>query len=167
MGSWSAIPIGPIRERLDALSRALWARTQVLGRGSHGLRARAGDVHEVQPDAVVHLGECPSASYSMVDRDHAVFVQTNNIVSTFLLVCDPKPQPRDTSCEAWHHGRVRDSQCRDSGRFFEIEYGGRADVLPFPQQAGSWYHWSKVHGPRSRQQRGKRMSNPASDLRWS
>jgi hypothetical protein len=32
MGSWSAIPIGPIRERLDALSRALWARTQVLGK---------------------------------------------------------------------------------------------------------------------------------------
>ena len=29
--------------------------------------------------------------------------------------------------------------------FFEIEYQGRKDVLPFPRQAGSWYHWSKVH----------------------
>jgi UDP-sulfoquinovose synthase len=30
--------------------------------------------------------------------------------------------------------------------FFEIEYRGRRDTLPFPRQAGSWYHWSKVHG---------------------
>src|SRR3712207_6119073 len=28
--------------------------------------------------------------------------------------------------------------------FFEIEYRGRRDRLPFPRQAGSWYHWSKV-----------------------
>jgi UDP-sulfoquinovose synthase len=28
--------------------------------------------------------------------------------------------------------------------FFEIEYHGRKDRLPFPRQAGSWYHWSKV-----------------------
>ncbi len=29
--------------------------------------------------------------------------------------------------------------------FFEIEYRGRKDRLPFPRQAGSWYHQSKVH----------------------
>jgi len=30
--------------------------------------------------------------------------------------------------------------------FFEVEYRGKKDRLPFPRQAGSWYHWSKVHG---------------------
>ena len=29
--------------------------------------------------------------------------------------------------------------------FFEIEYRGRKDKLPFPRQAGSWYHQTKVH----------------------
>jgi len=29
--------------------------------------------------------------------------------------------------------------------FFEVEFRGRRDVLPFPRQAGSFYHWSKVH----------------------
>jgi hypothetical protein len=29
--------------------------------------------------------------------------------------------------------------------FFEIEYNGRKDTLPFPKNAGSWYHWTKVH----------------------
>jgi UDP-sulfoquinovose synthase len=29
--------------------------------------------------------------------------------------------------------------------FFEVEYRGRRDTLPFPRQAASFYHWSKVH----------------------
>ncbi|MFH1487404.1 MAG: NAD-dependent dehydratase, partial [Pseudomonadota bacterium] len=29
--------------------------------------------------------------------------------------------------------------------FFEIEYRGRKDRLPFPRQPGSWYHQTKVH----------------------
>jgi UDP-sulfoquinovose synthase len=29
--------------------------------------------------------------------------------------------------------------------FFEVEYRGRKDRLPFPRQANSWYHLSKVH----------------------
>jgi len=29
--------------------------------------------------------------------------------------------------------------------FFEPEFRGRRDRLPFPRQAGSFYHWSKVH----------------------
>ncbi len=29
--------------------------------------------------------------------------------------------------------------------FFTIEYRGRTDRLPFPRQAGSWYHQTKVH----------------------
>jgi UDP-sulfoquinovose synthase len=28
--------------------------------------------------------------------------------------------------------------------YFEVSYRGRRDRLPFPRQAGSWYHWSKV-----------------------
>ena len=30
--------------------------------------------------------------------------------------------------------------------FFEVEFRGRRDWMPFPSQAPSWYHWSKVHG---------------------
>ena len=30
--------------------------------------------------------------------------------------------------------------------FFEVEFRGRKDYMPFPRQAPSWYHWSKVHG---------------------
>ena len=39
------------------------------------------EVEAFQPDTIVHLGQVPSAPYSMIDRDHTVFVQTNNVVS--------------------------------------------------------------------------------------
>ena len=43
-------------------------------------------LEEFQPDAIVHLGECPSAPYSMIDAEHCAFVQRNNMVSTTNLV---------------------------------------------------------------------------------
>lgn len=41
---------------------------------------------EFQPEAIVHLGGCPSTPYSMMNVHHAVFVQTNNITTTFNLI---------------------------------------------------------------------------------
>jgi UDP-sulfoquinovose synthase len=51
---------------------------------------------EFQPKVIVHFGECPSAPYSMIDVHYAVFVQTNNITTTFNLLfamrtSDPRP----------------------------------------------------------------------------
>jgi UDP-sulfoquinovose synthase len=43
-------------------------------------------LREFRPEAVVHLGECPSAPYSMRDVEHATFVQVNNLTSTMNLI---------------------------------------------------------------------------------
>jgi UDP-sulfoquinovose synthase len=39
-----------------------------------------------RPDAVVHFGEQRSAPYSMIDRQRAVFTQTNNVVGTINVL---------------------------------------------------------------------------------
>jgi len=36
-------------------------------------------VRETVPEAIIHYGEQPSAPYSMIDREHAVFSQRNNV----------------------------------------------------------------------------------------
>jgi len=41
---------------------------------------------QFRPEAVVHYGEMPSAPYSMKDREHAVFTQTNNVVNTLNVI---------------------------------------------------------------------------------
>ncbi len=147
MGSWSAIPIRPMSERLPAFRE----------RFGQELHFWEGDLreydfveeifHEFQPDGIVHFGECPSAPYSMVDVDHAVFVQTNNIVSTFnLLFAMRDVRPEAHLVKLGTMGEYGTPNVDIPEGFFEIEFRGRWDRLPFPRQAGSWYHWSKVHG---------------------
>src|SRR5687768_6781995 len=41
---------------------------------------------EFVPEAIVHYGEMPSAPYSMIDREHAVFTQTNNVMNTLNVL---------------------------------------------------------------------------------
>ena len=43
-------------------------------------------IEEVKPEAIVHYGECPCAPYSMIDVDHATFVQQNNVLGTLGLL---------------------------------------------------------------------------------
>lgn len=147
MGSWSATPIATMKERLEAFR----------SRFGTDLRFWEGDlaeydlvdtiIREFQPDAVVHLGECPSAPYSMIDVHHATFVQTNNIVSTFnLLFAMEKHRPDAHLLKLGTMGEYGTPGIDIPEGFFEIEFRGRKERLPFPRQAGSWYHQSKVHG---------------------
>ena len=95
----------------------------------------------------MHFGECPSAPYSMIDVDHAVFVQTNNIVTTFNIIFAMRElRPKAHLVKLGTMGEYGTPNLDIPEGFFDIEYRGRADRLPFPRQAGSWYHWSKVHG---------------------
>jgi UDP-sulfoquinovose synthase len=99
------------------------------------------------PDAVVHLGECPSAPYSMIDAEHAIAVQVNNVVGTFsLLAAMHEIAPEAHLVKLGTMGEYGTPDLDIPEGFFEVEYRGRRDTLPFPRQAGSWYHWSKVHG---------------------
>ena len=147
MGGHSAIPVPAMKDRLSAV------RTQ-YGRD---LRFWEGDLcdygfvegifRDFQPDAVVHLGECPSAPYSMIDRQHTVWVQTNNITSTFNLMFAIRDlRPDAHLLKLGTMGEYGTPGIDIPEGFFEIEYRGRRERLPFPRQAGSWYHWSKVHG---------------------
>jgi len=101
---------------------------------------------EFQPDAIVHLGEVPSAPYSMIDAHHAVFTQTNNVVSTLNVLFAMRAVCPDAHLvKLGTMGEYGTPNISIPEGFFEIEYRGRRDTLPFPRQAGSWYHWSKVH----------------------
>jgi UDP-sulfoquinovose synthase len=147
MGGQSATPIAEMPVRLRAFA-AKWGKPPLF---------RVGDLtdwdfvrqffEDFRPDAVVHLGECPSAPYSMIDVHHATWVQTNNIVGTFnILFAMQELVPESHLIKLGTMGEYGTPNIDIPEGFFEIEYRGRKDRLPFPRQAGSWYHWSKVHG---------------------
>jgi len=146
VGSWSATPIRTIDERLKAFK-------EVHGKD---IKFHEGDLREYhfvkeivkkyKPDTIVHLGEQPCAPYSMIDVDHCVFTMSNNIVGTLNILYAMHETSRKTHLlKLGTMGEYGTPNIDIPEGFFEIEYRGRKDRLPFPRVAGSWYHWTKVH----------------------
>lgn len=101
---------------------------------------------EFRPEAIVHYGEMPSAPYSMIDRDHAVFTQTNNVVNTLnVLFAMAEITPEAHLVKLGTMGEYGTPNIDIEEGFIEIHHNGRSDVLPFPKMPGSFYHLSKVH----------------------
>ncbi len=147
LGSRSAIPIASMEDRVRAFKERYGRDLHYYDGDLREFALVERVFREFEPDAVVHLGECPSAPYSMIDLDHAVYVQTNNVTSTFNLLYAIKDIRPDTHLvKLGTMGEYGTPNTDIPEGFFEIEYRGRVDRLPYPRQAPSWYHWSKVHG---------------------
>jgi UDP-sulfoquinovose synthase len=98
------------------------------------------------PDAIVHFGEQRSAPYSMIDREHAVFTQTNNVIGTLNLLYAMKEFcPQSHLVKLGTMGEYGTPNIDIEEGFIEITHNGRTDVLPYPKQPGSFYHLSKTH----------------------
>jgi UDP-sulfoquinovose synthase len=98
------------------------------------------------PDAIVHFAEQRSAPYSMIDREHAVYTQVNNVVGTLnLLYAIADLDPLIHLVKLGTMGEYGAPNIDIEEGFIEITHKGRTDVLPFPKQPGSFYHLSKVH----------------------
>jgi UDP-sulfoquinovose synthase len=101
---------------------------------------------EFRPEAVVHYGEMPSAPYSMKDRHHAVFTQTNNVVGTLNVLWAIRDLAPD--CHLVKLGTMGEYGTPNidiEEGYLQIVHNGRTDYLPFPKLPGSMYHLSKVH----------------------
>jgi UDP-sulfoquinovose synthase len=101
---------------------------------------------DASPDAVVHFGEQRSAPFSMVDREHAMLTQVNNLVGTLnVLYCIAEHASGCHLVKLGTMGEYGTPNIDIEEGFIEITHKGRTDVLPFPKQPGSFYHLSKVH----------------------
>ncbi len=101
---------------------------------------------EFDPEAIVHYGEMPSAPYSMIDREHAIFTQTNNVVNTLnVLYAMSEFAPQSHLVKLGTMGEYGTPNIDIEEGFIQIQHKGRSDTLPFPKIPGSMYHLSKVH----------------------
>lgn len=146
MGSQSATPIRHMTERLEAFRENFGSNLQFFKGDITDYNFVENIFKHFKPEAIVHLGEMPSAPYSMVDVKHATWTQTNNIVGTLNILHAMRDLcPESHLVKLGTMGEYGTPNIDIPEGFFEIEYRGRKDRLPFPRQAGSWYHQSKVH----------------------
>jgi len=146
IGSHSAIPVCDFGERLAAFNQR-YGRNLIFREGDlldyDFLKSFLADF---RPDAIVHLAEMPSAPYSMIDQAHAVFTQQNNVIGSLNLLWAIKEVCPDAHLvKLGTMGEYGTPNIDIPEGFFEVDFRGRKDYLPFPRQANSFYHWSKVH----------------------
>jgi len=165
MSSDSALPVASMSDRLQVFKET-FGRELLFSEGDlkdYSLVERV--FREFEPEAVVHLGECPSAPYSMIDVHHAVEVHNNNVGSTFnLLFALRDLAPEAHLLKLGTMGEYGTPNVAIPEGFFEIEYRDRSDKLPFPRQANSFYHWSKVSGSNHVMFASKIWGLPATDV---
>ncbi len=146
MNSDSAIPIASLDERLAAFEQHFGSHLTVYRGNLLDYAFTRLALAEFHPDTVVHLAEMPSAPYSMMDAAHAAFTQHNNVIGSLnLLWAMRDAAPAAHLLKLGTMGEYGTPNLDIPEGFFEVEYRGRRDTLPFPRQANSFYHWSKVH----------------------
>jgi UDP-sulfoquinovose synthase len=146
VNSTSAIPIYSREERIEAFEKHFGKTIDFRIGDLCDYDFVTGFFQDFQPEAIVHLGQMPSAPYSMIDQKHCVWTQVNNITSNLnLLWAMREVVPNAHLVKLGTMGEYGQPNVDIPEGFFEVEFRGRKDVLPFPRQAGSWYHQSKVH----------------------
>ena len=146
IGSWSATPVRPMEQRVKAYERATGREVGFFEGDLTQKDFTELVIRQEKPEAIVHLGEIPSAPYSMIDLEHCNYTMMNNIVGTNnILFAMHKHSPDCHLVKLGTMGEYGTPNIDIPEGFFEVEYRGRRDRLPFPRQAGSWYHQTKVH----------------------
>lgn len=146
LGVESLVPIVPLQQRLK-----VWKA--VTGRD---MGLYVGDLNEADfvyqmirdfhPDAIVHFAEQRSAPYSMIDRQHAIYTQVNNVVGNMNVLYAIAEIDRNIHLiKLGSMGEYGTPNIDIEEGYIEIEHNGRKDILPFPKMPGSFYHLSKVH----------------------
>lgn len=147
MKSWSAIPILSMNDRIKYLQEKYGDKITFFEGDLLDSQFINNVMKKSQPDSIVHLAEQPSAPYSMIDQDHTIYTHQNNVMGTLnLLFAIKNYAPKAHLVKLGTMGEYGYEAGLDiTEGFFEIEFRGKKGMIPYPRQAGSWYHWTKVH----------------------
>jgi UDP-sulfoquinovose synthase len=140
------LPIHTLQDRVAAWKEITGRTIEVIVADLRTYELVANALTAFRPEAIVHYGEQPSAPYSMLDHNRAVLTQLNNVEGTLNVLWAMKDiVPSAHLVKLGTMGEYGTPNIDIEEGFFEVEYKGRRDVLPFPKQANSFYHLSKVH----------------------
>jgi UDP-sulfoquinovose synthase len=146
LGAQTLTPILPLSDRLRTWARLTGKTIDLFVGDVMDYDFLLSVVQQFEPETIIHFAEQRSAPYSMIDRKHAVFTQTNNVIGTLnVLFAIRETQPDCHLIKLGTMGEYGTPNIDIEEGYIHIEHNGRRDVLPYPKQPGSFYHLSKVH----------------------
>ncbi len=103
-------------------------------------------VREFRPDTIIHFAEQRAAPYSMIDREHAVYTQHNNVIGNLnVMYAIAEIDPEIHLVKLGTMGEYGTPNIDIEEGWIEIEHNGRKDRMLYPKKPGSFYHLTKVH----------------------
>jgi len=139
-------PIAPIQQRLQRWKDLTGKSIDLFVGDINNYDFLSKGMNQFQPEAIVHFGEQRSAPFSMIDREHAVLTQANNVIGTLnILYAMAQDFPDCHLVKLGTMGEYGTPNIDIEEGYIKIQHNGREDTLPYPKQPGSFYHLSKVH----------------------
>ncbi|MDJ0560954.1 MAG: NAD-dependent epimerase/dehydratase family protein, partial [Microcystis sp. M53599_WE4] len=146
LGCDTLTPIAPISHRIQRWQDLTGKSIDLFVGDINDYDFLIQSLRQFQPDAIVHFGEQRSAPFSMIDREHAVLTQVNNVVGNLNILYAMKEEfPEAHLVKLGTMGEYGTPNIDIEEGYITIEHNGRKDTLPYPKQPGSMYHLSKVH----------------------
>jgi UDP-sulfoquinovose synthase len=146
MGVDSLVPIESLQARVAAWQELTGKRIGIYIGDLCDADFTYQMVRDFAPDSIVHYAEQRAAPYSMVDRRHAVYTQTNNVVGNLnVLYAIAEVNPEIHLVKLGTMGEYGTPNIDIEEGWLEVEHKGRKDRVLFPKRPGSFYHLSKVH----------------------
>lgn len=155
-GSQSAIPILPMVDRRRLYAQYFGRQLPFFDFDLQDYSLTRDSYNRFKPDAIVYLGEQPSAPWSMADVHQAVKTQRGNVLGTLTTLWAMKEV-----CPAAHliklgtmgeYGTPADCPIPEGvfpagSEWHDVADGHVANIggLMFPRDPGSYYHLSKLH----------------------
>ncbi|REJ40832.1 MAG: NAD-dependent epimerase/dehydratase family protein [Microcystis aeruginosa TA09] len=146
LGCDTLTPIAPISHRIQRWQDLTGKSIDLFVGDINNYDFLIQSLGQFQPDTIVHFGEQRSAPFSMIDREHAVLTQVNNVVGNLNILYAMKEEFPDAHLvKLGTMGEYGTPNIDIEEGYITIEHNGRKDTLPYPKQPGSMYHLSKVH----------------------
>ena len=146
IGSDSVFPILDIQERIAKFNEIHKCHIRFYKGDLLDYSFVRNIFQQTQPDSIIHLAEQPSAPFSMISQEHAIYTQHNNIEGNLNVLYAMKDYaPNSHLVKLGTMGEYGTPNIDIPEGFIELQSDGRKEILPFPKLPGSIYHLSKVH----------------------
>jgi UDP-sulfoquinovose synthase len=146
MGVESLVPIEPLHRRTRAWQELSGRSIDTFVADLTDAGATFGMIEAFRPDTIIHFAEQRAAPYSMIDREHAVYTQHNNVIGTLnVLYAIQEIDPEIHLVKLGTMGEYGTPNIDIEEGWLDVRHKGRTDRVLYPKRPGSFYHLSKVH----------------------
>lgn len=143
----SAFKVSNIKKRISNLKK-FQKNIPMFFEGSVTDRTKLNTtVRKVKPDVIFDFAHIPSAPYSMANAEKCIETWRNNTEGNLNLLWAIKefaPNSHLIKLGTLGEYGTPNVPIPEGGFFYETNNGKYHDFLPFPRQAGSFYHQTKV-----------------------